>query len=286
MAQPNNILSGKGCANCRNLQTSKRCRKSHAQFVSEMSNVDDSIIVLGSYITAKTPILCQCAVCGHRWRPTPSNLLSGYGCTICKHKQVGLKKRKTHEQFVKEVYGLNSNLSIESEYIDSKTQIYIHCKRCGANFVRTPDALLSSHGYCAGCMGSHGEQRISQWLTQHSIYFESQKRFNDLKGPGGDTYHMIFISLLKIYSLSIRASIMMAMGDIKQIKHIIDKYYTITSKQIMRRSTRSIYLRSGTIIYIIYHLFLKNISHTSRNDHSLSGDARRTPLSCVCRMKI
>lgn len=185
MAQPNNILSGKGCANCRNLQTSRRCRKSHAQFISEMSCIDDSIIVLGSYVTAKTPILCQCAVCGHQWSPTPSNLLSGYGCAICKHKQIGLKKRKAHEQFVKEIYELNSYLSVKNEYIDAKTPILIHCKRCGADFVRTPDALLSNHGYCAGCMGSRGEQRISQWLTQHNICFESQKRFNDLKGPGG-----------------------------------------------------------------------------------------------------
>lgn len=55
LAEPNNILSGKGCPKCSN-----NIRKSHEQYESEVSIVNSDIEVIGQYINAKEPILHRC----------------------------------------------------------------------------------------------------------------------------------------------------------------------------------------------------------------------------------
>lgn len=54
-------------------------------------------------------------------------------------------KRKTHEEFVNEVYHNRGNIYIfHSEYINAKTKIDVECKLCGKRYMADPRQLLKN----------------------------------------------------------------------------------------------------------------------------------------------
>lgn len=59
-------------------------------------------------------------------------------------------KRKTHEQFISELYLINSNIEILGEYIGAMTKIKCKCKIDGYIWYMTPNNLLRGHG-CPVC---------------------------------------------------------------------------------------------------------------------------------------
>ncbi len=76
---PDHILRGIGCPLC-----GGTLRKTHKQYVQEVSNINPNIEVLGEYIAYKTPILHRCKIDGCEWYACPSNILFGTGCPQCK----------------------------------------------------------------------------------------------------------------------------------------------------------------------------------------------------------
>lgn len=83
MAYPDNILRGCGCTMCAIEKSAMNRRKSHEQYVFELSKINDSIDVVEEYSGANTPILHKCKVDGHIWSASPANVLSGKGCPKC-----------------------------------------------------------------------------------------------------------------------------------------------------------------------------------------------------------
>ena len=83
-ATPNNLLSQKGCPICGNKRISNKYRKTHQQFLSEMSNINSDIIILSKYLGDRDKVECKCVKCKSVWMATPSNLLQGSGCPMCK----------------------------------------------------------------------------------------------------------------------------------------------------------------------------------------------------------
>lgn len=77
---PKRVSRGAGCSKCAN-----NIRKSHAQFVDEMKNINSNIDILGEYSNNRNKILCSCKVCGNKWESVPSRLLIGQGCPSCAH---------------------------------------------------------------------------------------------------------------------------------------------------------------------------------------------------------
>lgn len=53
------------------------------EFIKDMKKVDDTIEVLGEYVSCKTKILCRCKKCNTTWESQPINLKSGCGCPNC-----------------------------------------------------------------------------------------------------------------------------------------------------------------------------------------------------------
>ncbi len=76
-AAPANLLRGKGCPRC-----SKR-KYTKDSFEEELKKYNSNIIVLGDFVTVNKKTLCQCTVCGHKWRPRLSGLLGYRGCPAC-----------------------------------------------------------------------------------------------------------------------------------------------------------------------------------------------------------
>ena len=88
-------------------------RKTHEQFIEEMKLKNPSIDILSKYVKNDEKIKCKCLIDGHIWEVVPRNLITGNGCPKCSVINRGLKKRKTHEEFVKEMK--QKNLFVNSK---------------------------------------------------------------------------------------------------------------------------------------------------------------------------
>lgn len=61
------------------------------EFIKDMKEIDETIEILGEYVTCKVPILCRCKLCGEKWYTKPGALKSGNGCPNC-NKSRGEKR--------------------------------------------------------------------------------------------------------------------------------------------------------------------------------------------------
>lgn len=174
-AYPDGILKGCGCPECGKEKIGDKNRKTHAQYIEELKNLNSNIIVIDTYINAITPILHKCLIDEHEWYATPANILFGTGCPKC-----GGTIKKTHDEYVDEVFSINSNIEVIEQYINARTPILHKCKIDGYVWYSAPYAILSGCG-CPKCNESKGEKSIRKWLDSNSIKYESQKSFKDCK---------------------------------------------------------------------------------------------------------
>lgn len=144
-AKPNNILNGKGCPKCGGTM-----KKTHEEYVEELSKINPDIEVLEKYINVKTPILHLCKRHNIKWKMSPTNALQGHGCCECLKEKIGDKNRKTHEQYVTELRELNQNIIVLGTYIDSKTPILHKCLIDGYEWMGIPSNILFGQG-CPKC---------------------------------------------------------------------------------------------------------------------------------------
>lgn len=120
-------------------------KKTNDDFLKELYEINQNIEPLDSYIDATTKIRVRCKIDGHIWSPTPHRLLHGAGCPKC----AGNAKR-THDDFIKELFLINPNIKINERYINNKTKLDCDCLICGCNWKASPDTLLNGNG-CPKC---------------------------------------------------------------------------------------------------------------------------------------
>lgn len=178
--RPSDVLNGKSCREC----SCKRCgaylRKSHAQYIEDLNKININIEPIEDYINTDTAILHKCKICGHIWSIKPNHTLSGHGCPMCGFRSSADIRRKTHKKYVEELSGINQNIEVLEEYINSKTSILHKCKVCEHEWSIDPLHTLRGQG-CPVCNQSHGEREISQWLKTYSIHYIPQYKFEDCR---------------------------------------------------------------------------------------------------------
>lgn len=86
-ATPSKLLLGRGCPHCSKARAAGKMKTTQEDFLNHLHEINPKIEVLGEYVNARTPILCQCRACGHKWNGTPSNLLRGTGCPKCARRK-------------------------------------------------------------------------------------------------------------------------------------------------------------------------------------------------------
>lgn len=143
MVTPNKLLMGRGCPAC-----SGKMKKTTEQFKDDLRKVTTEIEVIGEYTNALSPVMVRCKKCNHEWSPTAASLLAGNGCPNCAHRVT-----ISHEQFLDDLKQLNSNIEVLGVYKTKRTPILVKCKKCGREWMATPDNLLRNHG-CAKCAGN------------------------------------------------------------------------------------------------------------------------------------
>ena len=177
---PYDILSGKGCRDCGIKRTSNANRKTHEQYMQDLYVINKNIVVVENYINTDTPILHRCKICGYEWSIKPNHTLSGHGCPICASKRNADLKRKSHEEYVQELFSINPNIEPLETYISNPTAIMHRCKTCGYEWKIDPNHTLRGQG-CPECNESHGEKEIAQWLQSNNILYIPQYKFNNCR---------------------------------------------------------------------------------------------------------
>ena len=188
--KPQRVLAGHTCKNCAIQMRNKKYngynrRKTHEEFVSELNNITNTVTLKEEYKNAKTPILCECLVCGTLWRVRPTNLLTNKtGCPKCARLLSSLKQAYSHDWFLEQINSINPDITIEGEYNNSHKNIKCKCNICKNTWYATPSNLLKGTG-CPMHNSSHGEMSIIKWLNKNNISYIHQKKFDGLVGVGG-----------------------------------------------------------------------------------------------------
>lgn len=84
-ACPESLKSGYGCPECNDTKLS------HDTQVEAIAKVSPTIKVVEQILNNYTPVLCECEICHHKWKASPSNLKKGTGCPECAER--GFKQR-------------------------------------------------------------------------------------------------------------------------------------------------------------------------------------------------
>lgn len=166
---PTNALQGQGCKECGIMKVRYKTKKTDEQYKKELADVNPNIIVLGKYINAQTPILHQCNLDGCVWEAIPNNVLRGHGCPMC----FGNKK-KTTEEYKKELIDINPNIEVIEEYVDAKTPILHICKIDGYKWKASPDSILRG----TGCLKCGNKNKADALRKTHEEYVTDVLKVN------------------------------------------------------------------------------------------------------------
>ena len=152
-------------------------RKTHEEFMDELSLLNPQYQVLGKYINSKINILCECNICGNQWKPRPNDMLKGKGCPVCRNKQSGDKRRKTNEQFLLELNRITDTIIPLEEYKGALEKIWVKCDNCGNQWHVEPHSLLQGKG-CNICSSIRGGTK--QRKTHDQFVSELHERYPNL----------------------------------------------------------------------------------------------------------
>ena len=165
--RPNELLNGKQCTNC-----SGHKKKTPIEFKKEIKQLtNDEYLVLEDYVNSSTKILFKHNIesCGYEWYTKPNTFLNGCRCPKCAKENNAKNaksraKRKTHEQFLNEVFDLvNNEYSVISNYISAKEKITFLHNDCGCEFTIMPSSFLKGQR-CPLCTMQKVKQEKSKGI--------------------------------------------------------------------------------------------------------------------------
>ena len=192
-AVPNSILQGSGCPKCAEIKRAEYFRKSHEDYVYELSNINPNIEVLGTYINAHTKVKHKCRECQYVWEPTPDYLICGGGCPVCAGKVIGLPPGYKNSIFTsqfRELFELYITEAQMKQYMPySNKKIDMVCPDCGRHKKLAPHVLI---GNGLGCICSDGQTYPNKFvysiLNQLKIEYQHEYSPDWIKPKRYDIY--------------------------------------------------------------------------------------------------
>ena len=175
-AKPTNILSGKGCPDCKKRKLAKINGKTHREFVEEAERKNSNVIILGKYINDDTPIMVVCRIHNILYTQSPMVILRGCGCPECMKEKISIKNRSTVEHFMKRATKNSSHLEVISpdKYKNAKTKMEVRCRVHHNTFWSFADNIAIGNAACPICSMSNGEHAVAMYLDTKGYDYITQ----------------------------------------------------------------------------------------------------------------
>lgn len=174
LQRPKDHLRGNGCPHPSHYSEAPRI--TNEEFIKKITLIHgdtyDYSLVNYKNVTTKIEIICK--KCGKHFWQSPRHHLSGHGCPFC----AGLAKL-TLEDFIEKsnkVHNYFYKYNNIKEIKNNREKVSITCPVHG-DFLMRPNNHLMGQG-CPRCNQSHGENKINNFLIEHNIKFEREKRFD------------------------------------------------------------------------------------------------------------
>ena len=149
-------------------------KKTHEEYVNELSIKNPNIEVIGKYVDAKTKILHHCLIHDVYWDVLPSNALQGKGCHECMKDKNRNKFLKNHEDYVLQVKKINPDIKVLETYKGSNIAILHLCTKHDIEWNVMPTNILKG----CGCPKCKSEKIISKQLKTHKQYVSELQSIN------------------------------------------------------------------------------------------------------------
>ena len=176
---PSKVLTGRRCPFCYGNQTKEQ--KTWEQELKELGN--NEYVSLEPYVNNRTKILIKHTICNHEWKISPSNFIKGHRCPKCSTERTAKSLSLSHEEFLKKLQLLNEpEYILIDKYIKNSKKVKFKHLKCNNVFSTLPNNFIKGNR-CPYCkVGSKGEEKIKQWLTNNNINYIKEYHFDDLRG--------------------------------------------------------------------------------------------------------
>ena len=175
-ATPNNLLRGRGCPICGNINKKVKQTISEQVFNERMEKIygDSLTYNFSNYSNFGEKMEFVCSKHGS-FEALPLNVLHGHGCPICGREKCSKSRTMKFEEVLrrfKEVHG-DTYTYDESTYKTSRKKMRIICPKHG-EFWQIPMNHWGGQG-CPVCKESKLEMELDKALTDNGIEFIRQK---------------------------------------------------------------------------------------------------------------
>lgn len=147
---PSNVLRGSGCPKCKGEAITLKKTKSMRKYLDELKEKEIDAVPLEDYKGADVKIKHKCLKHDVEWEASPSNILKGKGCQVCRIEKTRQKRAKPHEKYVEEMKRINPDVEVIGRYINVNTPITHHCLKHDVYWETTPASMLQGCG-CPVC---------------------------------------------------------------------------------------------------------------------------------------
>lgn len=89
-------------------------------------------------------------------------------------------QEEKNKSFIEKLNKINPNIIVESDYITAKTKVRLKCKKCGYEWLSTPDSLLHGTG-CPSCAGNT-RKTPDEFIAEMAIKQPTIKVLEQYKG--------------------------------------------------------------------------------------------------------
>lgn len=130
-------------------------KRTHEEFITELgTEFLEGYDIIDRYESSHVKIEIVHKLCGNRYKVSPVNLLSGKRCKKCSDKMNGLKRKASHNDFIKKVHDIvGSEYTVLSEYKASRVKIKMRHNTCSHEYEVTPNNFTSRGRRCPNCFG-------------------------------------------------------------------------------------------------------------------------------------
>lgn len=149
-------------------------KKTHEQYVEEVSKINSNIEVIGMYQNSKTKIAHLCKIDGHKWNAYSSNVLKGHGCPECMKRNLHNRFAKSHENYVEDVFKISPFIEVVGDYINSQTPILHRCNKHNIEWNISPVHVLQG----CGCYKCKGEKIYNSKVKDIDTYIYEVSQIN------------------------------------------------------------------------------------------------------------